>query len=68
MIEMLPMFLQLLGGGHARRGMSMTRALMLNAKIVRRKIHAIKAYREATGADLKEAKEAIDDLAQEFGG
>ncbi|MGY0057219.1 ribosomal protein L7/L12 [Streptomyces sp. LZ34] len=25
-----------------------------------RKIHAVKAYREITGADLKEAKEAVD--------
>ncbi|MEU1406628.1 ribosomal protein L7/L12 [Streptomyces sp. NPDC005728] len=27
-----------------------------------KKIHAIKVYREATGADLKEAKEAVDRL------
>jgi ribosomal protein L7/L12 len=27
-----------------------------------RKIHAIKAYRELTGADLKEAKDFVDDL------
>jgi ribosomal protein L7/L12 len=26
-------------------------------------IHAVKAYREATGADLREAKEAVDRLA-----
>lgn len=26
-------------------------------------IHAIKAYREATGADLREAKEAVDRLS-----
>ncbi|GAA3061187.1 ribosomal protein L7/L12 [Streptomyces olivoverticillatus] len=28
-----------------------------------KKIHAIKAYREITGADLKEAKEAVDRMA-----
>jgi ribosomal protein L7/L12 len=27
-------------------------------------IHAIKAYREATGADLREAKEAVDRLTR----
>ncbi|MES4907541.1 MULTISPECIES: ribosomal protein L7/L12 [unclassified Streptomyces] len=35
------------------------RALILEGK----KIHAIKAYREITGADLKEAKEAVDHMA-----
>ncbi|MEU0806089.1 ribosomal protein L7/L12 [Streptomyces sp. NPDC005970] len=32
------------------------RALLAEGK----KIHAVKAYRELTGADLKEAKEAVD--------
>ncbi|MER7788533.1 ribosomal protein L7/L12 [Streptomyces sp. NPDC097640] len=32
------------------------RALLTEGK----KIHAVKAYRELTGADLKEAKEAVD--------
>ncbi len=26
-------------------------------------VHAVKAYREATGAGLREAKEAVDELA-----
>ncbi|WP_432840731.1 ribosomal protein L7/L12 [Dactylosporangium sp. CA-092794] len=32
-----------------------------------RKIQAIKLYREATGAGLKEAKDAVDALAQQRG-
>jgi hypothetical protein len=31
-----------------------------------RMIHAIKAYRVATGADLREAKEAVEALAQQL--
>ena len=31
-----------------------------------RKIHAIKAYREATGADLREAKDAVDELERQL--
>jgi hypothetical protein len=32
-----------------------------------RKIPAIKAYRDATGADLKQAKDAVEDLARQRG-
>lgn len=35
------------------------RALIVEGK----KLHAIKAYREITGAGLKEAKEAVDHMA-----
>ena len=34
-----------------------------DAIVARNKIHAIKIYREATGAGLKEAKEAIEEMA-----
>jgi hypothetical protein len=32
-----------------------------------RKIQAIKAYRDATGAGLKEAKDAVDEMARQRG-
>ncbi len=32
-----------------------------------RKIQAIKVYREATGAGLKDAKDAVDLLARRYG-
>lgn len=32
-----------------------------------KKIHAIKAYKDGTGADLREAKEAVERIARERG-
>ena len=40
---------------------------VLQELLAGRKIHAIKAYREATGVGLKEAKDAVELLARQRG-
>lgn len=42
-------------------------ALVLEHLLAGRKIDAVKAYRQATGAGLKEAKDAVEELARRHG-
>lgn len=55
----LDLILNHLGIDEATPELDQVTALVRDGK----KLHAIKAYREITGADLKEAKEAIDRMA-----
>ncbi|OMI41281.1 ribosomal protein L7/L12 [Streptomyces sparsogenes] len=50
------LILEHLGIEEPQPDLAPVRALVVEGK----KIHAVKAYREITGADLKEAKEAVD--------
>ncbi|WP_329494310.1 ribosomal protein L7/L12 [Kitasatospora herbaricolor] len=48
------------GDGGPEPALQRVAALLRDGK----KIHAIKAYREITGADLREAKEAVERMAE----
>ncbi|GAA2350733.1 hypothetical protein [Streptomyces cuspidosporus] len=50
------LILEHLGIEEPQPDLARVRALIVEGK----KIHAVKAYREIAGADLKEAKEAVD--------
>ncbi|MFI1334942.1 ribosomal protein L7/L12 [Streptomyces sp. NPDC020845] len=52
----LDLILDHLGIEEPQPELAPVRALLVEGK----KLHAIKAYREITGADLKEAKEAVE--------